>query len=413
MKRSLLFAALVSTSAGAFAQQRPDAGQQMLQIPQPLALQLQAVDLDVRQPTAAAPAGDGGARVQVDALRVTGQTRFTEQELIAATASGRAAPSTSPSCAPSPRRSRNSTIAAAISSPRPICRRRTSATASVTIAVIEGRYGKIELHNQSQRFPDGAARRRAGRAWTRRHRRHRAARAALAAAVGHSRRRGQFDADARAARSAPPTSSSTSSPAAASPAASRPTMPATATPAPTAPAARSISTTRPAIGDLLSLRVLTSRRGSPMAAPPTRRRSAISTVGVAFRTSTYALGREFKALDADGTADIASLYRQLSAGPLAQHQSLRLGRGRCQMLQGPDRRGLDRHEAPGKVLDLGLSGDHRDFSAAAAGPSIRSAGRSATRHPQRRRPRDRSRRRRARNGGYGKLAFERRPAADS
>ena len=86
MKRSILVAALMTTSQAALAQQRPDAGQQMLQIPQLPVLQQHSPGLEVQGPATAAPSGaDDGSKVQVDHLRLTGSTLFSELELIAAT----------------------------------------------------------------------------------------------------------------------------------------------------------------------------------------------------------------------------------------------------------------------------------------------------------------------------------------
>ena len=359
MKRSLLFAALVSTSAGAFAQQRPDAGQQMLQIPQPLALQLQAVDLDVRQPTAAAPAGDGGARVQVDALRVTGQTRFSEQELIAATAFR-------------PGRTLNLAELRAIAAQvtqfynrhgyflaQAYLPAQDISGHSVTLAVVEGRYDGIAIANQAA-LSGGAAR---------------GALAGLSrgdivdaaplerrllllsdipgievnstlspgGAIGTSdllvnlkRRRlvsGIVEADNGGNRFTGAYRTG-----------------------------GTLNFNNPTgHGDLLSLRGLVSSSGLAYGRAAYQRLLGDSTVGVAFSHINYALGREFKALDADGTADVASLF--------ASHPLVRSRNTNLNALAGVDAKFFkDRVGAAStvtkrraKVLNLGLSGNHRDF----------------------------------------------------
>ena len=85
MKRSLILAALLSTGQTAMAQQRPDAGQQIDQIPQLPAVQRRPPNIRIDRPAAAALADAGGAEVRVAALRLTGQTLFSEQQLVAAT----------------------------------------------------------------------------------------------------------------------------------------------------------------------------------------------------------------------------------------------------------------------------------------------------------------------------------------
>jgi hemolysin activation/secretion protein len=85
-----------------------------------------------------------------------------------------------------------------------------------------------------------------------------------------------------------------------------------------------------------------------------------TTVGVAFSHIDYALGREFKVLDADGTADVAGLF---ASQPLVRSRDTNLN-----ALAGIDAKFFkDRVGAAStvthrraKVLNLGLSGNHRD-----------------------------------------------------
>ncbi|HEX8215149.1 MAG TPA: POTRA domain-containing protein, partial [Allosphingosinicella sp.] len=85
LKRSLIAVALLTPVQGIEAQQRPDAGQQIRQIPPPPIRQNPAPDLELGRSAAAPEAAAGGARVRVNALKVSGQTLFSEAELIAAT----------------------------------------------------------------------------------------------------------------------------------------------------------------------------------------------------------------------------------------------------------------------------------------------------------------------------------------
>lgn len=62
------------------------------------------------------------------------------------------------------------------------------------------------------------------------------------------------------------------------------------------------------IGDVLSLRVLTSFDGFVYGRASYQALVGKATVGVAFSHIDYSLGREFKSLDASGNSDIASIY---------------------------------------------------------------------------------------------------------
>lgn len=62
------------------------------------------------------------------------------------------------------------------------------------------------------------------------------------------------------------------------------------------------------IGDMLSLRVLASTGGLAYGRAAYQAPVANLTLGVAYAHLRYRLGREFESLDADGTADVASIY---------------------------------------------------------------------------------------------------------
>ena len=83
-KRAFFIAALLASSHGAFAQQLPNAGAQLRQIP-PAPAQVPTAPIFRVEPRAVEPdVGPAGATVQVNALHVTGQTLFSEEVLIAA-----------------------------------------------------------------------------------------------------------------------------------------------------------------------------------------------------------------------------------------------------------------------------------------------------------------------------------------
>ncbi|MBC7505950.1 MAG: ShlB/FhaC/HecB family hemolysin secretion/activation protein [Sandarakinorhabdus sp.] len=117
------------------------------------------------------------------------------------------------------------------------------------------------------------------------------------------------------------------------------------------------------IGDLLSLRVLASTQGLIYGRAAYQAPVGVTTVGVAFAHIGYQLGREFKSLDASGTADVASVY--------ASHPLLRSRRANVQLLANGDAKWFtDRVRTTGAesrrtthVLGLGLAGDGRDGGA--------------------------------------------------
>jgi len=149
LKLSLATFALLAASQDALAQQSLSAGAQLQQIPPVQAPQRSIPDIRVeRHETPAAP-GPTGPAVMVNSLHVTGQTLFPEAELIAATGFQ---PGRQLSL------SELRTMAAKITS---FYNRRGYFVAqaylpaqdvkdgAVTIAVIEGRYGKIVIRNRT------------------------------------------------------------------------------------------------------------------------------------------------------------------------------------------------------------------------------------------------------------------------
>jgi hemolysin activation/secretion protein len=115
-------------------------------------------------------------------------------------------------------------------------------------------------------------------------------------------------------------------------------------------------------GDLLSLRILASTGGLAYGRVAYQAPIANLTLGVAYSHIRYELGREFKGLDADGTADIASVY---ASYPLVRSRDVNLyALGSLEAKWFEDRIGLvsSRSNKKSRVATIGLSGDsHDDF----------------------------------------------------
>jgi hemolysin activation/secretion protein len=160
LKTSLLAVTFLAAGHTAFAQTPPPvAGGQLQQIPPPEAQRAPAPDLRIDRPGSGAPEAAAGARVRVDALRVTGNTLFTEAELIAATGVLPGAELTLPdlrnaAAAITAFYNRHGYILAQAYLPPQEIKGGT-----VTIAVIEGRFGVVNLSNRTT-VSDGVIRQR-------------------------------------------------------------------------------------------------------------------------------------------------------------------------------------------------------------------------------------------------------------
>lgn len=147
-RSSLVLAAVLAASQNAHAQV-PPVGGQLQQIPPAAVPQRPAPDIRIERPEAPADAEAEGRRIRVDALRVTGATLFTEAELVAATGfipgSELTLPELRNAAAEITRfyNSRGYVLAQAYLPPQDVV------GGTVTLAVVEGRYGAIDLRNQS------------------------------------------------------------------------------------------------------------------------------------------------------------------------------------------------------------------------------------------------------------------------
>lgn len=306
MKKSgyLIFALLAPTAA--HAQQLPSAGTQLQQLPQPLPPQKQAPDLDIQSRPAPVDSSPSGPSVRVNTLRVTGQSAYSEADLLAASGFAPGADLTLPQLRK---------IAARISD---YYHRRGFILAQaylpaqdvqdgvVTIAVIEGRYGTIAVHDKARiakRVPEGILRGLASGDLVANAPLER--RLLLLSDIPGVRVKGTLAPGAAVGTSdlivdvmpGPRISGDVE----ADNAGSRYTG--------TYRFGGTINVNDPlGIGDQLSLRLLASDGGLAYGRVSYQVLAGDATLGVAYAHLRYTLGREFEALDGTGTADIFSAY---------------------------------------------------------------------------------------------------------
>ncbi len=148
LRSSLIMAALLATVQNAQAQQPPASGQ-LQQIPPAAVPQRPAPDIRIERPAPSMDAVSEGARIRVDRLRVTGATLFAEPELVAATGYTPGRDLTLPELRNAAARitrfynDHGYVLAQAYLPAQDVL------AGTVTIAVVEGRYGAIALRNQS------------------------------------------------------------------------------------------------------------------------------------------------------------------------------------------------------------------------------------------------------------------------
>lgn len=148
LRSTLMAAALLATGQSAYAQQ-PPAGGQLQQIPPAVLPQRPAPDIRIERPEPPSEAAAEGRRIRVDTLRVTGATLFTEAELVAAAGFTPGQELTLPELRNAAARitrfysDRGYVLAQAYLPAQDVLQ------GAVTIAVVEGRYGAIDLRNQA------------------------------------------------------------------------------------------------------------------------------------------------------------------------------------------------------------------------------------------------------------------------
>lgn len=306
LKSGLIAAALLATSQSAYAQQLPRAGAQLQQIPPAAVPQRPAPDIRIEQPDAPTDAVAEGVRIHVTSLRVTGATLFPEGELVAATGFTPGSDLTLPEL-------RN--LAAGITRfynrhgyvlAQAYLPAQDVLEGTVTLAVIEGRYGEISVRNESGVSDDVARRITAG------------LNSGDPVAIAPLERRLLLLSDTPGV-----VVHSTLSPGA-EVGTSDLTIDLARAPRLYGSLEADNSGNRytgayrfggsvnyanaTGFGDLLSLRLLASTEGLAYGRAAWQAPLGEATVGVAYTHMQYSLGREFEALDASGTADILSAF---------------------------------------------------------------------------------------------------------
>lgn len=150
LKPSLFSVALLAGSLGALAQQPPSVGGQIRQIPPPPTIQPVAPGIRIEQGPAPASQASGQVRITVNQLRITGQTLYPEAQLLAVTGFAGAGELTLSdlnvmAARISEHYRRNGYFVAQAYLPAQDIK-----DGVVNIAVVEGRYGNVTLRNQSR-----------------------------------------------------------------------------------------------------------------------------------------------------------------------------------------------------------------------------------------------------------------------
>ncbi len=358
LKHVLFAAPFLAASGSGFAQRPPDAGQQIQQIPPSPGLRKAEPDIRIERNGASPETGPVGLAIHVTALRVTGQTVFPEATLIAATDFRPGSELTLTDL-------RNA--AAKISSyynhhgyplTQAYLPAQDVANGIVTIAVVEGRYGKIELRNRTS-LSDAVAQAelyglRSGDI--------------VAAAPLERRLLLLSDIPGIAVNStlAPGTLVGTSDLVVHLEPGRRITGAVEADNAGNRYTGAyrgggTVNFNNPTgHGDVVSLRVLASTAGLLYGRIAYQTQVGVATVGAAYAHIDYELGREFKSLDASGTADIASLY---TSYPLIRSRKSNLYlQAAADAKWFKDKQGstFSATRRTTRALGIGINGDFRD-----------------------------------------------------
>ena len=357
LKSGLIAATLLSAGHSAVAQQPPDAGQQIRQIPPPPQPERPAPGIRIERSDAPASAEADATKIRVNSLSVTGQTLFPEADLLAATGF------TPGDYSLGELRGFASKVTAYYNSRGyPLAQAYLPAQdvndGRVTVAMAESRYGKIELRNRSS-LRDGVA-----------HRVLEGLDSGDPVAIAPLERRLLLLSDipgiAVNSTLAPGTEGGTSDLIVNIDPARRVTGVIEADNAGNryTGAYRGGGTVNfnnlTGHGDVASLRLLGSTAGLLYGRASYQTLVGLATVGAAYAHIDYELGKEFKSLDASGTADIATLY---AAYPLVRSRDDNL-----RALVSADARwftdkvGLTatRTERMIRSLTAGVDGDHYD-----------------------------------------------------
>ncbi|MEO8455349.1 MAG: ShlB/FhaC/HecB family hemolysin secretion/activation protein [Sphingomicrobium sp.] len=373
LKRSAVAFAIMVVARAVNAQPAIDAGTQIQQIPPPPAPEKRFPEIRVERPAVQPDGGPAGVSIRVTSLRVTGQTIFPEAELVA-TSGFRAGGKFNlrqlrqfAANISAYYNARGYFLAQAYLPPQDIN------AGAVTIAVIEGRYGKLDLNNRTN-LRDGVAR-----------------------GVFDGLDPGDIVATAPLVRRLLLLSDipgvvigSTLSPGEA--------VGTTNLTVHIDPSRRisgsveadnggnrftgafrfggSLNLNNPTgHGDMLSVRALASTSGLAYGRAAYQMLVGVSTIGIAYSHVRYELGREFKSLEADGKADVVSLF---DSYPLVRSRAANLyALGAVEAKFFEDRLGAADTATHRRinVLSTGLSGNYLD-SFGGGGSTVYSIGTS-------------------------------------
>lgn len=149
MQKKLMTVALMTLSSGVFAAQFPSGGSQLQQIPPSPSLQKVEPEIRVEQTQVPATPADESAKIQVNSLHLTGQSLYSESELLSHTGFTAGEELSLGQLQQMAARiaafyHQNGYFVAQAYLPAQEIQQ-----GAVTIAVVEGRYGDVSLRNQS------------------------------------------------------------------------------------------------------------------------------------------------------------------------------------------------------------------------------------------------------------------------
>lgn len=149
MQKRLMTVALMTLSSGVFAAQFPSGGSQLQQIPPSPSLQKVEPEIRVEQTQVPATPADESAKIQVNSLHLTGQSLYSESELLSLTGFTAGEELSLGQLQQMAARiaafyHQNGYFVAQAYLPAQEIQQ-----GAVTIAVVEGRYGDVSLRNQS------------------------------------------------------------------------------------------------------------------------------------------------------------------------------------------------------------------------------------------------------------------------
>ncbi|WP_233263155.1 ShlB/FhaC/HecB family hemolysin secretion/activation protein [Cognatiluteimonas profundi] len=157
MKTKLLPLVLLTLSQGVLAQQIPGAGSQLQQLPQTPAPQALQPEIRIEEATTAPAPGADSVKVLVKELRITGASVFTQADLVAVAQFKPGSELTLPDLQAMAARITEYYRRRGYFVARAYLPAQSVTDNVVTIAVAEGRYGKVTLRNQSH-LSDSVAR---------------------------------------------------------------------------------------------------------------------------------------------------------------------------------------------------------------------------------------------------------------